>query len=558
MAKPNRKPHNKDSFKEKNLKTNSYRFDQFRIGAPDAESDKNLDKVFVDTGTLYILNNMDDERCIIVGGTGSGKTALLKTIETTADNKKRLNPDALSLKYLSNSTFIEYLLTIKTNLTLFYKTLWRHILIIELLEMRFKNEQQKSNFITWAKSKIDQDTRLYQAARVKALRYIDENQSFWQESEQRIAKITQKFEEDVRAELNVPVGVKLNGGVLSSNVSEYDIKTKAEYVIQEKVSKDLYDLIQVSKDYIFTNTQQKHFIIIDDLDKEWADPQIVYDLIASLIEVIKEFREFESCKVVISLRRNLEQLIFSGLHHRGGQREKFSSMYIYMQWEQEELKMMIEKRIKNFIPKKVYQQLFRDIPASSTSNKNQQNYFDYMIDRSYYRPREVIMFVNSVFQRGNEAVKKGKHPVLFAESDYSELRFHALEDEWAENYGEIRLLGQVFISKYDGFKFLNVTEEDFAALYLDPEMTSRFKGKLYDIFTKWRENHLKFENFKREFFKICFQIGIIGLKLSPTDPVQYFYHSPIISDSIKLNNETKIYIHKALHKALNIQLKAFG
>jgi len=99
-------------------------------------------------------------------------------------------------------------------------------------------------------------------------------------------------------------------------------------------------------EHIFDNTQRKFYIVIDDLDKQWVSRQIVYDLIASMVEVIKEFQhKFKGVKIIISLRENLQMKVFSGTTHRGGQREKFAPLFLELKWTVQELRKMVDLRI---------------------------------------------------------------------------------------------------------------------------------------------------------------------------------------------------------------------
>ncbi|MBA4198574.1 MAG: hypothetical protein C0459_13580 [Chitinophaga sp.] len=51
---------------------------EVNIGAPDAETDHQLSSVFVDNGSLDALINVTNPKCIIIGRTGTGKSALIK------------------------------------------------------------------------------------------------------------------------------------------------------------------------------------------------------------------------------------------------------------------------------------------------------------------------------------------------------------------------------------------------------------------------------------------------------------------------------------------------
>ena len=63
------------------IKQTTFKFKSYQsIGAPDAETDNNLDKVFVDNGAFDALIDTESPKCIIVGRTGSGKSALIKRL----------------------------------------------------------------------------------------------------------------------------------------------------------------------------------------------------------------------------------------------------------------------------------------------------------------------------------------------------------------------------------------------------------------------------------------------------------------------------------------------
>ncbi len=83
----------------------SFRFKKNdRIGEAAAEvDDKFLFDCFVDTGDLEILRDCTAPQRIIVGRTGSGKSALLRTLEAKEEHVITLAPEQLALSYLSNS-----------------------------------------------------------------------------------------------------------------------------------------------------------------------------------------------------------------------------------------------------------------------------------------------------------------------------------------------------------------------------------------------------------------------------------------------------------------------
>ncbi len=79
------------------------------IGAPDAQQDHEfLSNCFVDTGLLEVLKRTDDSRRIVVGRTGSGKTALIQRLCDTTQNVIVLPPEQLAIGYIANSNILQF------------------------------------------------------------------------------------------------------------------------------------------------------------------------------------------------------------------------------------------------------------------------------------------------------------------------------------------------------------------------------------------------------------------------------------------------------------------
>ena len=133
------------------LKKDQFKFRRHeRIGAEGAEEDQDfLFECFVDTGDLDILRDVKHPARIVVGRTGVGKTALLMNLQKEEENVSTLEPDQLSLQYISNSTIISWLTENNIKLDLFYKLLWRHVFAIELIKLKYdlKNEQDQKSFM---------------------------------------------------------------------------------------------------------------------------------------------------------------------------------------------------------------------------------------------------------------------------------------------------------------------------------------------------------------------------------------------------------------------------
>lgn len=540
--------------KKRSPEQKKYKFNRFdEIGSPDAETDRFLDKGFIEKDSLDALLDMNNQRSILIGRTGSGKSAMLKQIQTTQDRVCRIEPEAMSLRFLSNSTMLQYFRALDVNLSFFYKILWKHVFVIELLRLHFSyDNQKKNNWYSAIKDKLL--NKKFNPKRTKALEYFDKwNAEFWLDAEKRVREIentvSKKFESEVGADLKI-LNAKLKSGEEDSQITKSEIKTKAEHVISETLANDIHEIINILQEEIFIDTQQKHFIIIDDLDKEWIPSTLRYELIGAMIEVIKEFSVFKGVKIIISLRDNLYQLVFSGSKHQGGQREKFKPLYVDLKWEKNELKELLNKRLELLSAKDL------DIKNvfDNAYGKNGTG-FDYIVERTFYRPRDIISYVNHAIQKANNKTHITLDILKRAEIDYSQDRLQAIEDEWGENYGDIKQLFQFLYGRYNGFRVKNIKEDDFASTLLEEKVNKVFKGELSTMILKWQSRSLGFLPILKEILFLLYTFGIIGIKKDPTKPTHFFFDDNNTLNVNDIEQESKIYVHKAFYAALKINTK---
>jgi hypothetical protein len=110
-----------------------------RVGALAAEHDDLLSEAFVDLGHVNALIDGNRPEFLALGRTGSGKTALIEHIRKTAEHVSALNPEELAMQYLHSSPVLKTISAWKVNLDVFYKYLWRHVCILELIRLRYES-----------------------------------------------------------------------------------------------------------------------------------------------------------------------------------------------------------------------------------------------------------------------------------------------------------------------------------------------------------------------------------------------------------------------------------
>ena len=96
------------------------------IGAASAEDDAEfLEDCFVETEEYEVIKDQKDIRQIVLGRTGSGKSALFEYLKLKyPDRVISIEPHELALTHVSNSSVIRYFSDLGVNLDPFYKLLW--------------------------------------------------------------------------------------------------------------------------------------------------------------------------------------------------------------------------------------------------------------------------------------------------------------------------------------------------------------------------------------------------------------------------------------------------
>jgi hypothetical protein len=277
------------------------------IGAADAENDDTyLDHCFIDTGDVATLLNCDNPKCIILGRTGVGKTALIKHIIKSANHVAELAPETLSLQYITNSNVLRFFEEAGVHLDIFYSLLWRHIIVVELLKLRFqmKSEDHKYHFTDFIAAIVPRDK-----AKEQALKYLSEwGEKFWTETEYRTTEFTRKLENDLKGSVGVKThsfDLGAEGARRLSEEEKIDVKNRGTEVVNGVQVKALHDVIRFLSDDIFQNRFERYYLVIDRLDEGWIDDKLRFKLIKSLIEAVRTFRRVHNVKIIIALRTDL-------------------------------------------------------------------------------------------------------------------------------------------------------------------------------------------------------------------------------------------------------------
>ena len=290
------------------------------IGALAAEQDTQfLESCFVDTGAYALAQAADDNRVIIVGRTGTGKSAILRMLESRHRNRViRIEPENLALAYVSNSTVLSFFSDIGVNLDPFFKLLWRHVITVELLNHHLQdpNGQSSTNLLARLRALFSSDTKVDRERR-DAVAYLEKwGQSFWKDTEFRVKEITSSVEKQLKAAIGAHASTAgLGGRSMASGTSTLteteraEIKKRGQEIISNAQVQDLNKVLRLING-VLPGRHNTYYVVIDGLDEGWVEDRIRYKLIMALIVTVRDFIKIEGAKVIIALRRDLIDRVF--------------------------------------------------------------------------------------------------------------------------------------------------------------------------------------------------------------------------------------------------------
>lgn len=520
------------------------------IGAEGAEQDvEYLRECFVDTGDLAVLRNTKDPRRIVVGRTGAGKSALLLLLAKTEQRVASIEPEQLALSYIANSTILRYLDGLGVNLDLFYRLLWRHIFAIELIQLKYglRSADDQKGFFLKIRELFKGDRR-----KDEAVAYLTQwGDKFWKDTEFRVHEVTEKFEEDIRAKLGArmaDIEAGIDTGKTLSTEDRREIVHRAQAVVDSVQIQQLSKVIDILAADVFDDPQQKFFVLIDRLDEHWVADALRYKLIRALIETVKDLQRITTAKIVVAIRRDLLRRVFRETRDAGFQEEKYQALYLPISWSRDTLLSVLDVRLARLIRHQYsaaavsWQDVFpRRVGQSDTG--------DYLVERTLYRPRDVIQFCNCCIELSVNRPDITAQTVREAESTYSTLRFRSLGDEWAADYPELLQIAELLRKRPPLFPASDITVEQLDGHCIQ-ELDGMPPSRLQDYFSSYYNNAISLDDLRARVLVTLYEVGLIGLKPHDNQPISWSFRERDVLRSADIGPETRVAITPMFYRVL--------
>ncbi|MDQ4143798.1 MAG: hypothetical protein M3198_08685 [Actinomycetota bacterium] len=537
----------------------------FNLGGEQAEADPLLKLAFYQSDHYRVLVSPFDARCFCIGRTGGGKSAALTRLETDyAGQVIRINPEDLSLPYITDLDAIRVLAKLGVRLDPLFIALWKHVLLVEIIRHRYKidSPDAKQGVVRAIRERIKHDP-----SKEAALTYLDEFEGkFWCEADERVRDITthieERFERAGALEIGPAASSLVGAGVggsreksVSSSVESQQI-ARFQRIVNETQLARLNKMMKVLDEDILTSDEHYTYVVIDDLDRDWVDEAVANDLVRCLFRTVIDLKSVRNLKILVALRTNIFEHLDFG-RKTGGQEEKFRALVLNMQWSKNDLLVMLDERARKAAERAGTERLngIRDLLPVKTKKKGDP--MEFILARTLMRPRDAIAFLNTCLQIGVGSTRLKWETIHAAEPSYSQKRLLALRDEWKSAYPGIEEVFYVFRRVE-----LPIPRDQFSQL-LDEVILLRVRDAFPGV--AWVSElgegvwqavpHDDWAELYQPLTRVLFRIGFIGCSRSATGPELYVYDDPDFAErAVNLDSHCHFYIHPAFRSALDIEV----
>lgn len=530
------------------------------IGHADAESDEQfLLECFVDTGDLEALQSCEDNKRIVVGRTGAGKSALLRMLADREEHVVILNPEELSLGYLANSQVLRFFEDAGANLDVFYQLLWKHVIAVELIKYKYKitNEATQKSFLERLQTFFVKDSAKEQA--VDYLRQWGSN--FWNETETRVKEVTLKIENDLKAAISgSAAGIKLDAGGAEKLTEEErsEVVSRGARAVNQVQIASLSKVLRLLEDDIFNDPKESYFVVIDDLDTRWVEDGLKYKLVRALIETCRSFKQVKRVKVVVALRLDLLQRVISATKDSGFQSEKYEPMYLSLRWSATQLIDLVNRRIDHLV-KRRYTTKVLTTDDIFPSQIHHTKFKDFLCERTFLRPRDAILLINECLTRATDRGLITVQMVTDAEASYSEKRLISLSEEWAGVYPKLTRYFELLARKPSTFAVSAIGNAEFleewacSSLLDDMQFNDPVAQSAKASFLDGKSSAF---DFLLNLIDALYVVGAVGVKPDPQTPEYWSYYSDHRPAAGSIKPSSSLSIHATFWRALGVSAQA--
>jgi len=395
------------------------------FGAPSAERDIELGLANYFVKTEAFKRVAGRKKTIVLGNRGSGKSAIFKVLARQARDSGaivlELSPEDYSYEMLSSTMHSES----KGSWAKYgaYSAGWKYLIWVLIM---------KSVTAAGPKLKTGDAAKIYT--------YIRDNH----------ATIDRNPIAVLISYLKRIEGVK---------IGTVEVKLKTAELAKLYKLEEIHQLLPALKNVC---ERRKIFVFVDELDRGWDSSEDAKAFVAGLFQACVSINEqIENVTVYVSLRREL----YDSIPELYDDAQKYRDIIETITWDESALLSLMAKRIQHGISElsdaddeSCWHAVF-----SETLQYRQTKSFNYFVDRTLYRPREMIQFCSDTLQAAKDI---NSFPIDYDIISIVELRYS--EDRAKDIAAEYRFQYPGLLSIFEVFRGLTYTfdREDLELLCL--------------------------------------------------------------------------------------------
>lgn len=457
------------------------------LGGIDAESDPRLEEYFVTTP--YVRNAFSGRRALFLGRKGSGKSALFSQLPRLA--AASASPEELSVELITSDQYS-------------WSALKRY------QEQGLLKEQAHTN--AWKLSlAIDISVALLHVDKAwlpAAGRALSKNRKFLVDNYGTIAP---KMLDTARSIVR---------GMDSFDLSAFGFRVAgsrrgSEQVLTPAVAEAL--LVGCEPALL----EHRLILGIDRLDDSWDGTDEARSLLVGLLKASKELNDrFGNGESDTGLRIDifLRSDIYDDLHFDDKDKHRATEEHIL--WTRDLLHEMVQKRLPSGL---TVSELFEPGEMRGAVPP-----FDYIVKRTFLRPREVLQFLDECLRRApRDGVEITKDNVREAEERYSSWKLADLKQEYSKVFPDFDRLVECLRQGVHRFDSLG-------------DLQAMLRRKVPDLVEK---------HGVRALIETLFEASVIGIRLRGAGSTRFKAEDV----ALVLPREGAVYVHQSLYKGLTIR-----
>ncbi len=191
---------------------------------------------------------------------------------------------------------------------------------------------------------------------------------------------------------------------------------------------------------------KKVIVLVDELDRGWDNSEDAQAFVAGLVQAAMSLNEMnDNLVIAVSLRQEL----YDNIPALYDDAQKYRDVIEVIRWDESKLLSLIANRIRHSFPKELSKSTDEEcwnVSFVDTLQYRQTKSFNYVVDRTLYRPRELIQFCTDALEQTIErdAVPIDYQILSHAEMTYSEARVKDIASEFRFQYPGILSIFEVF------------------------------------------------------------------------------------------------------------------